>query len=281
VNLVPSDIEIRRNYFHRPNEWFGKALIKGTFELKNAKRVVIEGNDIESEILTTALVITVRNQYGKAPWSTIEDLEIKNNIVNHAGSGINFMGTDNEHPSQVAKRIRITNNLFLDIVPDNPHNIAYFLQANGGESVVVEHNTVQQDGNILTSFNRPTLDFSFRNNIVMFNLYGIVCEIAGTQCPKENLFCGCFPGGALNGNVIVDNLGSAVRDGVLEKYPRNLFTPSITRVGFVNYQQGNYALAEDSRYRNKGTDGKDPGVNMAELVSSGVMNAKTGLSGSK
>jgi len=41
-NLVPSDIEIRRNYFHRPSEWSGKATIKGTFELKNARRVVVD-----------------------------------------------------------------------------------------------------------------------------------------------------------------------------------------------------------------------------------------------
>lgn len=276
TNLVPSDIEIRRNYLHRPAEWFGKALIKGSFELKNAKRVVVEGNHIESEILATALVITVRNQYGKSPWSTIEDLEIKNNIVSHAGSGVNFMGTDNEHPSQEAKRIRITNNLFLDIIPDDPHNIAYFLQTNGGESVVVDHNTVQQDGNIVTSFNRPTLDFSFRNNIIMFNEYGVVCYIPGSGCPRDNFFCGCFPGGSLKGNLIVDNRGSAAREGVLPKLPLNLFTPSIDRIGFVNLREGNYALSEDSRYRGKASDGRDPGVNMAEFVSSGVMNAKLG-----
>ena len=75
-NLVPSDIEIRRNYLRKPKEWMGRATIKGTLELKNARRVVIEGNLIESEILTTAMVLTVRNQGGKAPWSTIEDVEM-------------------------------------------------------------------------------------------------------------------------------------------------------------------------------------------------------------
>ncbi len=106
-NLVPSDIEIRRNYLRKPREWDGRASVKGTFELKNARRVVIEGNLIESEILTTAIVLTVRNQGGKAPWSTIEDVEIKNNIVRHASTGINILGSDNEHRSQEAKRIRI------------------------------------------------------------------------------------------------------------------------------------------------------------------------------
>jgi hypothetical protein len=280
-NLVPSDIEIRRNYLHRPASWRGRALIKGSFELKNAKRTVVEGNQIESEILTTAFVITVRNQYGKAPWSTIEDLEIKNNIVNHATTGVNFMGSDNEHPSQEAKRIRITNNLFLNITPDDPHNVAYFLQTNGGESVVVEHNTVQQDGNMITSFNRPTLEFAFRNNIVMFNLYGIVCEITGSACPRDNFFCGCFPGGSLQGNVIIDNLGSAAREGVLGKYPKNVFAPSIGRVGFVNSAQGDYSLGQGSSYHGRATDGGDPGVDLASMIAAGVLKAKTGEAQSK
>jgi len=70
-DLVPADIEIRQNYLHKPGEWAGRATIKGMFELKNAKRVVIDGNVIESPIRTTALVLTVRNQDGTAPWSTI------------------------------------------------------------------------------------------------------------------------------------------------------------------------------------------------------------------
>ena len=55
ANLVPSDIEFRRNHFSKRKEWLGRATIKGTFELKNARRVVIEGNLFESELLTTAM----------------------------------------------------------------------------------------------------------------------------------------------------------------------------------------------------------------------------------
>jgi hypothetical protein len=126
VNLVPSDLEISRNYLRKPKEWLGRAGIKGTLELKNARRVNIEGNLIESEILTTAIVLTVRNQNGKAPWSTLEDVTVRNNLVRHASSGINILGSDNEHRSQEAKRIRVVNNLLLDIVQDRPDNIPYF-----------------------------------------------------------------------------------------------------------------------------------------------------------
>ena len=177
--LVPSDIEIRRNHLFRPPEWAGKATVKGNFELKNARRVVIDGNLIDSEIRMTAFVLTVRNQSGGAPWSTIEDVEITNNIVKHASTGVNILGVDNQAPSQEAKRIRVANNLFLDIV--NPGDMAYFFQVSGSDSVTVDHNTVQQAGNIISGYGDPAKNFTFTNNIVQFNNYGIACFIQGTH----------------------------------------------------------------------------------------------------
>ena len=63
-NLVPSNIEIRRNFLYKPREWFGRATIKASIELKNARNVVIDGNVIESGGLVGAFVLTVRNQGG-------------------------------------------------------------------------------------------------------------------------------------------------------------------------------------------------------------------------
>ena len=117
-NLVPADIEIRRNYLYKPREWFGKATIKAMIELKNARNVTIDGNVIESAGLIGAFVLTVRNQNGSAPWSTLEDINITNNIVRHSNTGFSILGRDDTHPSQQAKRIRIANNLLVDIVPD-------------------------------------------------------------------------------------------------------------------------------------------------------------------
>jgi hypothetical protein len=276
-NLVPSDIEFRRNYLRKPREWNGRALIKGTFELKNAKRVVIEGNLIESEILTTALVLTVRNQSGKAPWSTIEDVEIKNNIVRHASTGINILGNDNEHSSQEAKRIRIVNNLLVDIIADKPDNIPYFLQTNGGRQITVAHNTVQQAGNIITAYGTPTAGFIFRDNIVQFNRYGIVCLIPESDCRREDIFCGCFPGGLFKGNVIADNLGAAASDRIEEKYPAgNYFVGSFQRIGFADFDHGNWQLDTNSRTRKRATDGRDPGVDLDALAGAGAMAAREG-----
>ena len=56
--------------------------VKNIFELKSARRLLVEGNIFENCWLAAqggwALQFTVRNQDGAAPWSTIEDVTFEN-----------------------------------------------------------------------------------------------------------------------------------------------------------------------------------------------------------
>jgi len=150
-----------------------------------------------------------------------------NNIVRHASTGVNILGSDNEHPSQEAKRISIVNNLFLDLV--SPVDIAYFLQTNGAESVIVSHNTVQQAGNIISSYGSPTRNFSFINNIVQHNSYGIACSIQGGSC-FESAFCRCFPNATVKGNVIADNANASAAGPIQNNFPFGIsFLPTMKK----------------------------------------------------
>src|SRR5438094_7372168 len=120
VNLVPADIEIRHNYFFKPTSWRGVwAAVKNLFELKNARRVLIEGNIFENNWLAAqagwAVQFTVRNQDGTAPWSTIEDVTFQKNIVRHSGSGLNILAADDPNPSQTMKRVIVRDTAFADI----------------------------------------------------------------------------------------------------------------------------------------------------------------------
>ena len=250
-NLVPSDIEIRRNYIYKPAEWFGRAAIKAVIELKNARRVVIDGNILEAGGLTAAFVLTVRNQGGKAPWSTLEDLTITNNIVRHSAAGFSILGRDDGQKSQQAKRIRIANNLMVDIVPDYA---AVFMAGCCADTLIVEHNTVQHTGNIMTCYGPPTANFSFRNNILQYNDYGL-------YCPPNSLTAGSL------GNVIVDNKGVIGTHGFPATIPRgNVVVSSFNEVGFVNFAGGDWRLASGSKVKRKGTGGKDPGVDFDALA---------------
>ncbi len=118
--LVPSDIEIRRNHLFKPLSWrpgdpsFAGVQwsMKNLLELKNAQRVLIEGNLLENNT-ETALVLTPRNQGGSAPWSVVQDVLFRNNVVKNAGTGFVAQATDDGRPSQPMKRIAIMNNLWM------------------------------------------------------------------------------------------------------------------------------------------------------------------------
>jgi hypothetical protein len=276
ADLIPSDIEIRRNYFYRPPEWAGRVTIKGSFELKNARRVIVDGNVLESSNpRQTAFVITVRNQGGKAAWSTIQDVQITNNISRHANAGMNFLARDDQFPSVEAKNIRVANNLFLDV--ESPGESSYFIQISGGDSMIVEHNTVQQIGNILSAYSNPGKNFVFRNNIIQYNLYGIACFIQGAACPDVP-YCNCFPGATVKGNIIADNANQSATNQIEKSLPAgNFFVPSYDQLGFQDYSRGDWRIAANSRYRKKATDGKDPGIDFAAFEASGVNHAVQGM----
>ena len=105
-NLVASDIEIRNNLFSKPLSWKSddpsyagiQWSVKNLFELKNAQRVLIDGNVFERVWPVAqagfAIQLTPRNQNNTAPWSTVQDVTFTNNIVRYAGNGINMLGQD-------------------------------------------------------------------------------------------------------------------------------------------------------------------------------------------
>jgi hypothetical protein len=125
-DLVPSDIEIRHNHFFKPLAWrigdpgyAGRPwTVKNLLELKNARRVLIDGNLFEHNWAHaqagTAIVFTVRNQDGTAPWSAVEDVTFTNNVVRHTGAGVGMHGIDGK-PSRPTKRLLIKNNLLDDV----------------------------------------------------------------------------------------------------------------------------------------------------------------------
>src|SRR5688572_2207004 len=158
--LVPADIQVLRNHMTKPLRWkVGHASYEGTewavknlFELKNARRVLVEGNVLEHNWTHAqngfAILFTVRNQDGRAPWSTVEDVTFVNNVVRRVGGGVNVLGRDDNHPSQQTQRIAIRNNLFLD-VGGSWGNGRLFQLLDGTSSISIDHNTALQTGSHL------------------------------------------------------------------------------------------------------------------------------------
>ncbi len=266
-NLVPSDIEVRRNFFTKPLSWkagepdFAGVVwsVKNLFELKNARRVVVDGNIFENNWVESqsgfAIVLTVR---ADNPWATIEEVDFTNNIVRHTASAFNILGHDTLAPSAIGHGLRIKNNLLEDIGGarwGGDGNSGMLLKLSEMAGTIVEHNTALQTGNITTVYGPVSAGLEMRNNITLHNEYGIIGDSKGSGMSTISAF---FPGGAFQKNVIAGADAS--------KYPSGNFYPeTINEVGFVDRAHGNYRLSASSRYRRAGTDGKDLGCDFDAL----------------
>ena len=273
-NLVPSDIEIRRNYLFKPLSWMAGSgsfagihwSVKNLFELKNAQRVLVDGNVLENNWADSqngyGILFTPRNQEGTAPWSVVRDVTFTNNILRHSGGGVNAMGADYNYPSQPTQRILIQNNLFDDISTTTWNGTGTFFQLlDGGSDIVIDHNTVLQGGNMITATYSsaliPAASFVFTNNIVPYNQYGVFGDYGvGIGMTAINAY---FPGSSFVRNAIVG--------GPASNFPAGNYLPSaLAAVGFVDLANRNYALAPGTPYVGAGTDGKDVGVDFTAMA---------------
>jgi hypothetical protein len=270
-DLVPADIEILHNHFSKPLDWRKDSAeyagtpwsVKNLLQLKNSRRVLIEGNLFEHNWPDAqngfAILFTVRNQDGGAPWSVVEDVTFRNNLLREVASGINILGFDDIHDSRQTRRIVIRNNLFAEVGNDwGQGNLIQVLDA--VQDLVIERNTSLQEGHILWSEGRPHRGFIFTGNIVRHNLYGIIGRDTG---PGHSTVHKYFPDGRLEGNLLIGApVGSYSGD--------NEYASSLEQVGFADAASGDYRLAEDATGHRRETPraGVDFGALCSALASS-------------
>lgn len=249
-DLIPTNIEVRGNLLKKPAEWKNKVTVKCLFELKDARNVQFVDNRLEDNWVGSALRITVRNETGKAPFSTIEDVLIKDNIITGAGEGINILGTDNNYPSKILKNLTITNNLLLKIGEKDYEGSGYFIQVSSGENISIFNNTVFNQGNSTTFYGDLPKNFIFRDNIVGHGNYGIHGHPDIYAAAGQKLF---------QNNVFVNNRQIPENDKAFP--PNNFWVAGYQKVGFVNLPEKDFRLAPISVFKSKGANKTDIGFN--------------------
>jgi hypothetical protein len=281
-DLVPSDIEFRGNHCFKPLRWkIGDPsyagipwTVKNLFELKNARRVLIEGNAFENNWVHaqagTAILFTVRNQEGKAPWSAVQDVTMIDNLLRNSPTAFVVMGEDSPNHSQQSQRFLVRNNLFERI-----ERTAFMITA-GADDVEIDHNTfvpTNYSAFVMTGLRgrdasgkvigKPCNGFKLTNNIMGFGLYG-----AGVD-GGQNSLAEAFPGMTWDKNLFVGYGEGRARSVINNKaYPAgSLFEPKQMgsggsgdadwlAVGFADYARGDFRLSAASKYKGLGTDGK-------------------------
>ncbi|MGH7232659.1 MAG: hypothetical protein ACREJU_15070 [Nitrospiraceae bacterium] len=272
-DLVPSDIEIRKNHFFKPLSWrkgdpsyAGQEwTVKNLLEFKNARRVLIYANTFENmwphAQVGFAILFTPKNDQENCTWCTVEDMTFSSNIIRRASHGVSINAYGWPYPTKQASRILIENNLFLDI--GAPFGIGpgrLFQIVATPKDVIIKHNTAFHDGMVAYIEGGSSSGFVFDNNVVNYGQSGFTG--AGTSGASMTLST-FFPGYHFQKNVLI-----GIPSTLQNQYPSsNFFPATTTQVGFANPSSGNYRLTSSSPYKNAGTDGKDPGVDFDLLAS--------------
>ncbi|MFT3746019.1 MAG: hypothetical protein QM785_17245 [Pyrinomonadaceae bacterium] len=255
ADLIPVDIEVRDNYLNKPQAWADKVSVKTLFELKNSKRVQFTGNLMTNNWKGAAFRITIRNQDGGATFSTIEDVVIKDNIIDGAGDGMNILGKDDTYPSQTLKNLTVENNLFLNIRGDNGfEGGGYLIQVTNGEGISITNNTAFNWGSTVKFYDAMPKNFVFRDNIIGHGDYG-VHGIDNRSVQAQGL---------IQNNIFM-NLNS-VPPSDYAMPAGNTLVASMNDVGFADPAKKDFRLGASSKYRGKGNGGKNLGSDLSPMV---------------
>lgn len=283
TNAVPSDIEIRRNYFKKQPyaSWAASWDIKNLLEFKNAQRVLVEGNVLDTNYSDAqsgfGVLITPRNQSGTASWCTTRDITLRHNKLLNSEQGITVSRTDSDYTSQDTYRVSVENNLFE--IADMGGTWADWRthQLLGGpidvqfinNTFLYKSGTSIGQGNFMECPSPKALRTIWRNNIIFGDTLGngIGAGTAGLNGHNDPY--------TFSYNMMVASAGSYTSPVANCQFPA-----SIVAAKFVDYAGGDYALASDSPGHNAASDGGDIGANFTTLNSM-TLHAIDGLWGSE
>jgi len=307
ATTTPTDIEIRQNHFFKPMTWMtgqpgfvggptGNAfMVKNHLELKNASRVLVEGNIFENtwggfSQAGYSVLLTPKNQAGVngtnlCPICAVTDVTIRFNTISHAGAGISLANVTSANNGTALYGARYSiHDVTIDDISISKYkgngNLVMVLSGwatNSLNNVSVNHITGFPDaaapilyvGNSITD--PPMYGLTFTNNLVGQVLYPVWTTGGGTSnCASSNvpitIMNACFTSYKFLDNAIVASANFSAA-----KWPTSNYLPtSVGAIQFVNFNGGNggdYHLASSSPYKNAASDGKDVGADVTAIQS--------------
>lgn len=303
ASTTPADIEIRHNHFFKPLTWMpgqpnfvgGAAgnpfMVKNLLELKNAQRVLIEGNIFEYtwggfSQAGYALLLTPKNQASGCPVCEVTDVTIRYNTFSHSGAGISMANVpdDNGAIGYAGERYSIhditlddINETFYAALPGSSSGTLFQVLSgwptSSLNSISINHVTGFGDpkSKIISLGNSTAYPwmygFNMTNSIVGQSLYPVWSAGGSSSCAAANLpansLNACFTSWTFNHNAVV-----ATTYGTSQWPTGNSFPASASAVQFTNFSNGNggnYRLLSSSPYANAGSDGKDMGADISAI----------------
>ena len=239
--------------------------VKNLFELKNARRVVVENNVFENNWKAAqpgyAILFTVRNQDGTCTWCVVSDVRFEYNVVRNVAAGINILGYDYPNVSAQSHSITIRHNLFERVTTSLGGNGWFLLMGLEPRNIVIDHNTIDHDGTTVVyayssgSTPIPMPGFQFTNNAARHGDYGINGSSTSTGLLTLS---GYFPDGVVTRNWLPG--------GNPTRYPAGNYFSGSFLSGFVGPTYGDWRAAPGSVLIGTATDGTDIGAAQSTLM---------------
>jgi hypothetical protein len=270
-------------------------IVKNHLELKNAVRVLVEANLMEDSWggfsqVGYGILLSPKNQHTQSgdnvcPVCQVTDVTIRYTKISHAGAGIQLataMSGDGKNgaPALAGTRWSIHDVVMDDISRKYVGGGSLFEVQNGWPANPLNTVTI----NHITGFPDPTSHiiimgdvypnpmmhgFVFTNNVVITGAYPIWNSGGGpNSCAYSNVpvksLSTCFTSYTFANNALIAPPSSAPPSA----WPTGNYFPQTAVNQFVRYNDGvggNYELDPSSPYKNKGTDGRDLGADIAGL----------------
>lgn len=316
ATMTPADIEIRHNYLFKPLCWLkgqpdfvggpkgNPFIVKNLFELKNAQRVLFEGNILQNTwggFTQTgfSILLTPRNQTNGplrsnlCPLCRVTDITIRHCFITHVGSGLEIANAPNpkDAPAAAAGERYSIHDLVIDDIDGRKYaGFGAFLVLISREpklkDVRIDHVTALFPRVFMNAgiMNAHIQNFVFTNNLIGASEREITSTGGGPEnCvfqPERQSPAGvlknCFDSITFTNNAIIGGFGG---------WPPGNFTPkNLEAAGLVNYGSGmaafrlcrtkSAACKEASKYTGAGNDHKDIGADIDAVISAtqGVMD---------
>lgn len=285
-NLISSDIEVRKNLFHKLDAWkqpvtsnagkTGYWALSQTIILRSVQRILFDGNTFAND---WARIPSGSTYIGRAfyispsgfgqSWARVQDVTITNNVMHDIAGGFLISYQDATMPDVIADRIQISNNIAYNLDPANDRGFIW-LQGRAEGAVAFDHNTFLANSGqppiaIMGDQNGTFGQFSFSNNLINDEGAGVLG--LGSPTSGAPSLSTQFPGIVFDHNVLAGQVQShyaSYADG-------NAFPADLKAIGFVDDLSSglkdyrSLQLSSASPYARAAADGSNLGANIQKV----------------
>jgi hypothetical protein len=303
ATATPADIEIRHNYLFKPLTWMAGQpgfiggpngnpfIVKNHFELKNAQRVLFEGNVMENSWggfsqTGFSILLTPINQYlgpvrgSVCPLCRVTDVTIRDCVIAHVAGGLQIANTSvkNGEPPTAGERYSIHDLVIDDIDGKKFGGFGAFMVLISNHPTLnnlsIDHVTAVSPRVFMNIGIREAhiQKFTFINNLIGANERDITstggapgnCVYQPDKQQPAGILNDCFDLATFTNNAIISGNGA---------WPKgNFFPKDVDAVGFLKDGSGldkfrlcrtrGPACKAPSKYINAGNDQKDIGADI-------------------